>query len=195
MLTSTHVRLHIWWCVHFACSLARSAAHNTAQKLYNWTTLNTKVFKRLGFVLPKEHYEAVASGEAGAVERVLRLVRAKMAKYQENGGRPGSGQQGTAEAGAAAAADHYARLPQQVVVPPGASQPASPPAGAPPEAVADAIAALHLGSGGKLASGGGIALSVMAGPAEAALKASLADKEQQLVELRETNEVGMGQAG
>jgi hypothetical protein len=33
---------------------ARSSANSLQQKLYNWNTLNTKIFKRLGFRLTKE---------------------------------------------------------------------------------------------------------------------------------------------
>ncbi|EFN53489.1 hypothetical protein CHLNCDRAFT_49012 [Chlorella variabilis] len=53
-----------------------SPAHNSVQKMYNWTTLNQKVFRRMGFALAREHCEAVANAEAGAVERVLKLLLA-----------------------------------------------------------------------------------------------------------------------
>jgi hypothetical protein len=38
-----------------------------SQKLYNWTTLNQKVFRRLGFLLAKGECEACARMEPGAV--------------------------------------------------------------------------------------------------------------------------------
>lgn len=31
-----------------------SSANSMQQKMYNWSTLNTKVFRKLGFQLPKE---------------------------------------------------------------------------------------------------------------------------------------------
>ncbi|KAL4427154.1 hypothetical protein ABPG77_001158 [Micractinium sp. CCAP 211/92] len=67
-----------------------SAAHNSTQKAYNWSTLNQKVFKRMGFTLPREQYEAVANAEPGAVEQVLKLVHApgKLAATWTAGGRP-----------------------------------------------------------------------------------------------------------
>lgn len=36
-----------------ACA-PRSSANSLQQKLYNWNTLNTKVFRKLGFQLPRE---------------------------------------------------------------------------------------------------------------------------------------------
>ena len=80
-----------------------SSAHGLPQKLYNWTTLNQKVFKKLSFALPKAEYEAVAGCEPGAVERVLKLLKEKIAKYQDtprkhrwehaagSGGQPAAG--------------------------------------------------------------------------------------------------------
>lgn len=34
--------------------LSRSPANSLQQKLYNWCTLDSKVFRKLGFQLPKE---------------------------------------------------------------------------------------------------------------------------------------------
>ena len=45
------------------------------QKMYNWSTLNQKVFKRLGFVIARGECELVCGGEQGAIERVLKLVK------------------------------------------------------------------------------------------------------------------------
>lgn len=55
-----------------------SSANALQQKLYNWNTLNQKVFKRMGFALSRHECEAVANGVQGAVERVLLLVRSKL---------------------------------------------------------------------------------------------------------------------
>lgn len=46
-----------------------------------------QVFKRMGFVVAREEYEAVVNCEAGAVERVLKLAKTRMARFQEAGGR------------------------------------------------------------------------------------------------------------
>lgn len=62
-------------------SPARSSANSVQQKSYNWNTLNTKVCKKLGFVIPKAESEAVVNCNPGAIERVLKLVRYKIAKY------------------------------------------------------------------------------------------------------------------
>lgn len=58
------------------------SASNSKQKLDNWMTLNQKVFRKLGFSLQKHVCEAVAFGEPGAVEQVLKLLQAKLAAYQ-----------------------------------------------------------------------------------------------------------------
>lgn len=60
-----------------------SPTSNTAQKFYNWQTLNQRVFRRLGFTLPKEMLEAAAMAEAWIVERILKLAREKMTILQE----------------------------------------------------------------------------------------------------------------
>ncbi|CAM6088332.1 unnamed protein product [Calypogeia fissa] len=62
-----------------------SAANSLAQKVYNWNTLNVKVFRRLHFSLTKEDIEAVASGEPQRIERILKLLKYKMAKYKPSG--------------------------------------------------------------------------------------------------------------
>jgi len=52
-----------------------SNASGKSQKLYNWTTLNTKVFKKMGFTLHKSDVDAVIAAETEAIERVLKLVK------------------------------------------------------------------------------------------------------------------------
>lgn len=54
-----------------------SAANGLAQKIYNWSTLNNKVFRRLHFTLTKEDIEAVASCEPQMIERILKLLKYK----------------------------------------------------------------------------------------------------------------------
>ena len=57
------------------CLRACSSANAALRKLYNWSCLNKKVFKRLGFVLTKAECEAVCTCQPGAVERVLKLLQ------------------------------------------------------------------------------------------------------------------------
>eukprot|EP00887_Chlorella_sp_A99_P007000 scaffold2.g7000.t1 len=143
--------------------------------------LMAEVFKRMGFTLPREECEAVANCEPGAVERVLELVKAKMARFQEGGGRTGS-----RAAGGCVGAEGYAYAPAERAAPPGDDE------------AAGALAALHIGGSGKAGggSGGTCVVRVAAGgtATEQALHASLADKEEQLAELRETNEVRLKDA-
>ena len=58
----------------------------TEQKKYNWSTLNQKVFKKIGFQVQKADIEAMCLCKPGAVERVLKLVKYKIAAYREGGG-------------------------------------------------------------------------------------------------------------
>ncbi len=44
-----------------ACLDCCSAANGMAQKLYNWSTLNMRVFKRLGFVVAQHECEVIRS--------------------------------------------------------------------------------------------------------------------------------------
>ncbi|KAI5069647.1 hypothetical protein GOP47_0015948 [Adiantum capillus-veneris] len=64
-----------------------SAANSLAQKIYNWNTLNIKVFRRLNFALSKEDIEAVANAEHMAIERVLKLMKYKIAKHKPSANR------------------------------------------------------------------------------------------------------------
>ncbi len=54
--------------------------------MYNWSTLNQKVFKRLGFVVAKSECQACASCQPGAIERVLKLVRSRLSRFAEGPG-------------------------------------------------------------------------------------------------------------
>lgn len=63
-----------------------SSANGLAQKMYNWNTLNSKVFKRLSFVVVKPDVESVCNCQAGAVERVLKLIKVKITAFLESGG-------------------------------------------------------------------------------------------------------------
>jgi len=111
------------------------AANSTQQKLYNWTTLNSKVLRKLGYNMPKEDIEAVLQCRANAVEKVLNVVQIKMAQYRARarsatperrghsapghgsvprGSRPGSAQSGTTPRGSSAS---RARVPSPISSP------------------------------------------------------------------------------
>jgi hypothetical protein len=55
--------------------------------MYNWTTLNTRVLKKLGFTLPKEAIEGAVFAQAGGIEPILKLLRTKLAQYQAKNGQ------------------------------------------------------------------------------------------------------------
>ena len=64
-----------------------SAAHSMQQKLYNWNTLNQKVFRKLGFLLGKGDIEKITTCVPEAVERALRVVQVKINDYAASGQR------------------------------------------------------------------------------------------------------------
>lgn len=65
-----------------------SSANGIQQKLYNWNTLNQKAFRRLGFMISKQDCEAISTCQPGAIERVLKLVKLRIAKYRDQSGSP-----------------------------------------------------------------------------------------------------------
>jgi hypothetical protein len=48
-----------------------SQAHSVSQKTYNWNTLNTKVFKKLGLSLSKKEIENIVNMAPDSIELVL----------------------------------------------------------------------------------------------------------------------------
>ena len=48
-----------------------SQAHSVAQKIYNWNTLNLKVFKKFGFQISKNEVEALVNMVPDSVERLM----------------------------------------------------------------------------------------------------------------------------
>eukprot|EP01025_Chloroclados_australasicus_P038913 TRINITY_DN4016_c1_g1_i3.p1 TRINITY_DN4016_c1_g1~~TRINITY_DN4016_c1_g1_i3.p1 ORF type:complete len:214 (-),score=30.14 TRINITY_DN4016_c1_g1_i3:266-907(-) len=61
-----------------------SSANSSAQKSYNWNTLNEKVFKKFGFSISQEDQNAVVNCEPGSIERILKLAHVKLHKYKQN---------------------------------------------------------------------------------------------------------------
>eukprot|EP01060_Flectonema_neradi_P010468 TRINITY_DN17567_c0_g1_i1.p1 TRINITY_DN17567_c0_g1~~TRINITY_DN17567_c0_g1_i1.p1 ORF type:complete len:213 (+),score=34.63 TRINITY_DN17567_c0_g1_i1:105-743(+) len=59
------------------------AAHSTSQKLYNWRTLSTKVFKKLNFEVDDAVARDIATCEPGAIERFLRALQTKVQQIQQ----------------------------------------------------------------------------------------------------------------
>ena len=76
-----------------------SGANAMSPKVYNWQTLNARALKKLGFQIPREDFMDVCNCRAGAIERVLKLCKFKMAEFQNKHGVKGP----NAAAGVAAA--------------------------------------------------------------------------------------------
>ena len=58
-----------------------SAANATQQKMYNWNTLNQRPFKKLQMQVSKSDITDVCNCMPNAVEKVLRLLNAKISKF------------------------------------------------------------------------------------------------------------------
>ena len=52
--------------------------HSTKQKIYNWQTLNDKVFKKIEISLSKKTIDALANSEQGVIEKVLKKLYLKV---------------------------------------------------------------------------------------------------------------------
>ncbi|CAK4084414.1 unnamed protein product [Aphanomyces euteiches] len=59
-----------------------SSANSVTQKQYNWSTLNSKVLKRLGFQLAKREIDDIVNCKPGAVEEFLTKLQVKIANYR-----------------------------------------------------------------------------------------------------------------
>ena len=60
-----------------------SASNSTKQKLYNYNTLNTKVFKKMGFSIPRTLLEDAVNCRPLAVENILNILQYKILHYRE----------------------------------------------------------------------------------------------------------------
>lgn len=58
-------------------------AHSVKQKIYNFETLNQRVLRKFGYVIPRPAIEDVVNCKPGAIESVLNTLQFKMAKYRE----------------------------------------------------------------------------------------------------------------
>lgn len=58
-------------------------SNSVKQKIYNFETLNKKVMKRFGYVIPRELIEDTVTCKPGAIESLLNMLQLKMAKYRE----------------------------------------------------------------------------------------------------------------
>ena len=68
-----------------------SSANAMTQKMYNWQTLNQRALRKLGFQIPLQDVQDCCNNKAGAIERVLKLCKYKMAEFQSKHGVKGPG--------------------------------------------------------------------------------------------------------
>ncbi len=58
--------------------------NSSTQKLYNWNTLNAKVFKKVGFTMSKNEIENILQYKPMAIETILKKVYEKLKNYSNN---------------------------------------------------------------------------------------------------------------
>lgn len=60
-----------------------SQANSVAKKMYNWNTLNQKVFKKLGFQISKKDIWSIVAAEPETIERILKIAKDHLENYRE----------------------------------------------------------------------------------------------------------------
>eukprot|EP00967_Tisochrysis_lutea_P092303 scaffold133009_cov33-Tisochrysis_lutea.AAC.1 len=140
------------------------AANSYSQKMYNWNTLNAKVFKKMGWQLRAEELEAIVNCTPMAVEKMLKQLQARLAKFgqrkSEGGGEPMQQQHR-----AAPPTGDYTRAT------PRTAAPAPPPRRQPNQHAAPASGIAQMGLGGS------------------GVQELLAEKDHNIQELRETVDI------
>ncbi|KAG2443154.1 hypothetical protein HYH02_009565 [Chlamydomonas schloesseri] len=154
-----------------------SSANGLQQKMYNWNTLNAKVFKRLGFMVTKQDCEACCNCKPGAVERVLKLIKVKIAKYKEEHGDASPGV--VAQASEPMVAYQQQMLPPQQQMPVQQQHPMMMARPAPGPAPGVVGAAMPMG-----------VMAPLSAKMNAAMQPEIiAEKDTVIAELRETNQI------
>ncbi len=77
-----------------------SGANSVRQKMYNWATLNQKVFRRLGFPVNKEEVDAIVGCKPGAVELLLMRLQKHIAEMRRTSTSPSQATPGMGDASA-----------------------------------------------------------------------------------------------
>ena len=86
-----------------------SSANAMTQKMYNWQTLNQRVLRKLGSQIPLQDVQDCCNNKAGAIERVLKLCKYKMAEFQSKHGVKGPGPDAGAKTDKTSAANAVSR--------------------------------------------------------------------------------------
>jgi hypothetical protein len=124
-----------------------SSANSARQKMYNWATLNQKVFRRLGFLMEKSEIDATVNCKPGAVEVLLMRVQRHIADIRA-GKRPDISTSGSPVGG-----DYGAGFGGALMAPPSASAQDGGAAMASQQAYTAAVNAVGSGGAGSGADG------------------------------------------
>lgn len=156
-----------------------SAASAVRQKMYNWATLNQKVFRRLGFQMEKVEIDSVVNCKPGAVELLLMRLQKHIADIRAGRKMVSSPTAAALPGSQQAIMDGPSGFEvQQQLQYPGASSHSMP----------AAMTAVHPAAA--MAGGAGARGSMHAQQAVAAVDdAILAEKDATITELRETIEI------
>jgi hypothetical protein len=65
-----------------------SQANSVRQKLYNWNTLNTKVFKKIGYQISQKDVNNIVKCQPGSIEKCLFDTKTKLEMVKASGGPP-----------------------------------------------------------------------------------------------------------
>lgn len=182
-----------------------SAANSVRQKLYNWSTLNQKVLKKISYQIAKPDVDAIVNCKPGVVEAVLMQLQSKMAAFRARQRSAPKGASGAKGKPAAAPPAHTFSSERAASAPSGGGA-----RGAGAASGADTAAAaayLHSGpgaagsSGAGAGAGGGRGYGPSSGGAAGGAthggdglqkdvdEELLVEKEQTIQELRETVEI------
>ena len=91
-----------------------AASNSVKQKLYNWHTLQQKVFKRMRFAVEEAELEAVAKSTPGAIEMLLLRLRPAIEDFRRRVARPGSARSSRGKAQSSAGQSPPPNVPQSL---------------------------------------------------------------------------------
>jgi len=85
------------------------AANSYAQKMYNWNTLNAKVFKKMGWQLRQDELDNICNCQPMAVEKMLKQLQGRLAKFGQKKDHEGGEMERQQPQGGGAPASAYTR--------------------------------------------------------------------------------------
>ena len=147
-------------------------ANSVKQKVYNFETMNSRVLRKLNYMIPRAMIDDIVNCKPGSVELVLNALQYKMAKYRER-----KNAQDGSDSGSPSPASHHPQQQRSTVAPSQPQRGEPPKSGAKPARPQQQAAAPPRGGGGRAAALAAVDDEI------------LLEKEQQIRELQETVEI------